>query len=167
MRLLGDGDLPFLHGLSALFMSLEALEQLFALLDSLISINMGVAANLLHQLEVGSHRLGESGHLTQLWNKHDPFACLLVVVNQHWLVVHLHLPAILLSEVVHVGDARRLFVFSCILLEGVEWTQLKVHIVDPVGSLVVACQHSLADDLLTDLLLNIPSCLVSDVVDEL
>ena len=94
---------------------------------------MSGVGHLFHELEVGSHRVGEACHLAQLGNQDYLCSSLLVDTNYYWLIHIANARLILALKVLMISRLSAI----CIKNEGILWRLLEINVVHLVGPLVV------------------------------
>lgn len=113
LRIFVELQVPHFLLLDTFSISLEVTHEVFNLFDLGFSIGVQDDCKVLHQVEVGSHRVSQAGQLTEFGNKGDLITRSPVLVNQQWLI-HV-LDALVVASLVVVGVARwsTLLVKSC------------------------------------------------------
>jgi len=147
LRVLVELQVPELLLLNTLGVVLEAVHQVFDLLDLGLGVRVHNAGKVLHQIEVGTHGISQSCQLAELGNEAHLLTRPPVFVDQKWLI-HV-LDCLIVPRLVVVGVAR----WSPVLVERSRWTLSEVDSVDPVRLLVVPGHDShTTDGLLNGLL---------------
>ena len=129
-------DVPSLGLLFAFLVLGERLEQMRALLDLLLGVGVNNLCEVLHESEVGSHLIGQTCELTELWNKCHFVTSLAVLVDEERLVDigdALIVPGLV---VLHVADLGAVLVECCL------WRHVELDPFDLVSFLIVPEEKS-------------------------
>lgn len=128
-------EMPLLLLLNALFVLAEGSEKVLALRDLAVSVGVDDLGEILHESEVGSHGVSESGELAELRNQSDFITSLPVLVDEKRLVWILD--GLVVSGLVVVGIAHLLTV----LVESGGRAGTEVNTLHTIRLLVVPCDN--------------------------
>lgn len=118
------------------FVRLENFEEILALLDLSVGVGVSDLREVLHESEISSHGFGEPSLAAELGDECDLVSSLNVLVDEKRLVRVVDV-LIVASLVVLLIAAR-----SSVLVEGGFGTLVEVNSLDPVGPIVVSCDHT-------------------------
>ena len=146
--------MPKLLLLDALDVCLEVIHEIFDLLDLGISVGVHNHGKVLHEAEVGTHRISQASQLTELRDEGDLVTCASILVDQQWLI---HV-----GDVLVVPSAIVLLVAggSPLLVEGGCWTLGEVNTINLVGLLVVSSDDGGTSECFLDSCLAITTALL-------
>jgi len=138
LRVLRKLEVPHLLLLNALSIASEVRHQVLDLLDLCFGVSVNDLGQVLHETEVSTHGVGQTGQLAELRNQSYLVACAAVLVNEKRLVTGLDLLVIagLVVLLIRCLDA--------VLVKGRLRRLGKVDAVNAVGFLVVAGNHCAA-----------------------
>lgn len=138
LRVLRELEVPHLLFFNTLSIAGEVRHQVLDLLDLCFGVSVNDLGQVLHETEVSTHGVGQTGQLAELRDQSHLDACAAVLVDQKRLVASLDLLVVagLIVLLVRCLDA--------ILVEGRLRRLGKVDAVDAVSLLVVAGDHCAA-----------------------
>ena len=138
LRVLRELEMPHLLLLDTLSVAGEVRHQVLDLLDLCFGVSVNDLSQVLHETEVSTHGVGQTGQLAELRDQSHLVACAAILVYQQRLVASLDL---LIVAGLVVLPVRCL---DAILVEGRLRRLGKVDAVNAVGLLVVPGNHRAA-----------------------
>lgn len=122
----------------ALFILRKAGEEVFAFLHLSVSVGVDDSRQILHETEVGTHCVCQTGELTELWDESDFISSLPVLVDEERLVG--------VSDVLVVSGLVVLSIayLGALFVESGRGTHSEVDSFHPIRLLVVSCDNSAA-----------------------
>lgn len=138
LRVLRELEVPHLLLLDTLSVAGEVRHQVLDLLDLCFGVSVNDLSQVLHETEVSTHGVGQTGQLAKLRDQSHLVACAAILVNQQRLVASLDLLVVAGLVVLPVRC------LDAVLVEGRLRRLGKVDAVDAVGLLVVPGNHRAA-----------------------